>query len=799
MLKADKDGFLRGEPIDVRRGSFDQAIAIWQKVQGDVAQIKRAVLGGNRPVMVSEKSMAKVAEKLSTSVRASVPRRRDAMGRFVKAEVKTSTPGRRSNAPLRMAQAPSQTVRTVAMPEQNIAVPNGSRETPERGRNGRFLGNGSGGTPESGSRDYRALGDIAEAIRDSSGAALSGTEEIDPTLQAANEIGGLLGPVLRPFGGLFRSMFGGKDKSIPWYRRIVNELRDINKKTDGSGGFLKFILAALMALPALLGKLIPGFLMRALAGSVIGKGLGAVGKVLGRAGGAVLAGGKTLLGKGKDAAVDGMSRAGSLAGKAAKLGGGILRKLPLIGTLLGAGMLANAAFGADDPSKSAADNRKDRFTGAGAGMGSMIGAALGAVVGGPFGLVVGGLIGDTVGEKVGGWLSTFDWDTVGDSITSAWTGAAEALGKQWDGIGNWFKEMWKPVADVFGGIGKFLSDKFGIVSDAATSAVKTVGTAVDRVKSAAGEAYSGAKATASNAYEATKRALGGRGKFGFEGFKGAEGLSKYGSYTNEEAAKIIALKQSGANTGVADKMPEDIKRKIIAQAKANGLDPEMMLKMAAMESGGNANAISSTGASGIYQFTGATASAMGVDDRFDPNQNIAGGMRLTKQNMAALKKAGIAATPENIYMAHQLGSGGAIEAINGAKAGKKVSDLSPSLQKAMGMNVGKGSASAADYIAQNKAKLEQRYMANVGPIAPAMATMPAAAMPAMASAPTAAKAPAMPSAANVALPKAPAVTVPLASSKGGNNTTVNIRKPITQNIGDRGIAQAATGGIGMRG
>lgn len=227
---------------------------------------------------------------------------------------------------------------------------------------------------------------------------------------------------------------------------------------------------------------------------------------------------------------------------------------------------------------------------------------------------------------------------------------------------------------------------------------------------AAERAYNVMAAAAGSALEAIMP-KGYRHKAMFDGIKGGDSLTKYGSYTDEEAARIRELKTNGANTSanVAGGMSPEIQDKISAQAKKAGLDPVMMQKIAAMESGGNANAISSTGAIGIYQFTGQTASGVGIKNRFDVDQNIEGGMKLTRQNQAVLKKSGLPVTAENLYMMHQLGPEAAQEVIRGAVDGKTKEELSASTQKAMNLNYGAKSKTAADYIATNKKALDDRY------------------------------------------------------------------------------------------
>ena len=62
-------------------------------------------------------------------------------------------------------------------------------------------------------------------------------------------------------------------------------------------------------------------------------------------------------------------------------------------------------------------------------------------------------------------------------------------------------------------------------------------------------------------------------------------------------------------------------------ARAYGLDPKLVHAVIRAESGYNANAVSSKGAVGLMQLIPATAQRYGVQDSYDPGQNIQGGTR----------------------------------------------------------------------------------------------------------------------------------------------------------------------------
>lgn len=89
-------------------------------------------------------------------------------------------------------------------------------------------------------------------------------------------------------------------------------------------------------------------------------------------------------------------------------------------------------------------------------------------------------------------------------------------------------------------------------------------------------------------------------------------------------------------------------------------------KIRQIESSGNDQAHSKTSsASGRYQFTDATWTALGGDPakRNDPGEQERLMDRLLNQNETQLKRGGAAITPGNLYLAHFLGAGGALNAL----------------------------------------------------------------------------------------------------------------------------------------
>jgi soluble lytic murein transglycosylase-like protein len=62
-------------------------------------------------------------------------------------------------------------------------------------------------------------------------------------------------------------------------------------------------------------------------------------------------------------------------------------------------------------------------------------------------------------------------------------------------------------------------------------------------------------------------------------------------------------------------------------ASAHGVSPELIAALMRAESGFDPSAVSAKGAGGLMQLMPGTATALGVVDRFDPRENIRGGVR----------------------------------------------------------------------------------------------------------------------------------------------------------------------------
>ncbi len=70
-----------------------------------------------------------------------------------------------------------------------------------------------------------------------------------------------------------------------------------------------------------------------------------------------------------------------------------------------------------------------------------------------------------------------------------------------------------------------------------------------------------------------------------------------------------------------------------AAAKKYNIDPKLVMAVIKQESGFDANAVSKAGAQGLMQLMPATAKMLGVQNPFDPKQNVEAGVRYLKTLM----------------------------------------------------------------------------------------------------------------------------------------------------------------------
>jgi len=184
-------------------------------------------------------------------------------------------------------------------------------------------------------------------------------------------------------------------------------------------------------------------------------------------------------------------------------------------------------------------------------------------------------------------------------------------------------------------------------------------------------------------------------------------LPSRGSYTREEADYLIKLKQDGVDTSASrTRMHPKIESLIRAKALEYGVDPDIAVKIAIVESGGNPNAVSSTGAIGIFQFTGDTANRMGLVNRFNLVDNIDAGIRLI---LADKKFVGKFNSDVATYLALQIGGPNA-KYVLGLDKDTKISELPKNVQSVIRGNLGGNSGTVGEYIEANAIALEKKIV-----------------------------------------------------------------------------------------
>jgi Transglycosylase SLT domain len=185
-----------------------------------------------------------------------------------------------------------------------------------------------------------------------------------------------------------------------------------------------------------------------------------------------------------------------------------------------------------------------------------------------------------------------------------------------------------------------------------------------------------------------------------------ESVFKLGSFTKEESDKVKDLYRTKSNVKATGGISPELVKYITERAPSYGLKATNVLKVVSMESGGNPNAVSSTGALGAFQLTGATASSLGVRNRFDPFESADGAMRLMQENSKLASKKGLEPDLLSNYLVYQLGPSAAVEVLR-AKPSTKIDSLSPKTVNAVRLNYGGKSSTVGEYLTKNNAKLDK--------------------------------------------------------------------------------------------
>ena len=96
---------------------------------------------------------------------------------------------------------------------------------------------------------------------------------------------------------------------------------------------------------------------------------------------------------------------------------------------------------------------------------------------------------------------------------------------------------------------------------------------------------------------------------------------------NSDVYKPLWADESTPQEPIATDYMAQIMSILETESKANNVPLDLAVNQARVESGGNPKAVSPAGAMGVMQLMPETAKALGVTNPFDPQQNIAAGMR----------------------------------------------------------------------------------------------------------------------------------------------------------------------------
>lgn len=291
--------------------------------------------------------------------------------------------------------------------------------TPERDEKGRFVSN------QDDTQDQSSIRKVAQTITTAiKGVMPNSPQGVDPTVDAINEVGHLLSPVRRAAGLALRPLTGfmrSKKRNEP----LPREQESHNRKQIKLLQRIADNLASRGGLLGSLGKLLTSVLS---------------------AGGGFLGG---ALGKGKK----GVGKLGKGLGKVLKFG----RGLPVIGALAaGASLL----------------DWKDQSTQEKGGtVGSLAGGAIGGAVGslfGPVGTVIGGMAGSWIGNKLGTvvapyfkeWTDSLIAADVPGLISTAWKGFVSFASNALEQAKGTASKVVDGVKDTAGDTLDFIKDKF---------------------------------------------------------------------------------------------------------------------------------------------------------------------------------------------------------------------------------------------------------------------------------------------------------------------------------------------------
>lgn len=809
-LKHDTQGFLVGDPTDLSSADARTQGAILAEVRA----IRQHLVGA-----ASRSPSTKAPGRVADNDAVLTPTKRSAATREVAqpmARGDSAATTARSSADQKAVAAVARRAIAPAIPKQRDGrgrfVPNGGKDGGSDGDSDQP------GAPGSGDREASGL--LARLSR----AALNsgaGMEEADPAVKAFNEVAQ---PMARGYElltggsedkkqtGMLRRIFGTlnvlrSDESS--FNKAANKsLKSIEMKPDGEGAESGGLFGGIGALV----KMLPGV-------GLLSAGLAKTSGLLSSLGGMLtkIPGVGKAVGAGKgvlSTVSGGAAGAGALGGGVKALGKGMLKKVPIIGALLGGALAWGESSAADNDETLSLDQKRAKKGSAwGSAAGGVIGATFGSLLG-PLGTIVGGVVGDWLGGQFGEMIGG-NWTAMTEGISSTWASCTSFFSSTWDstlsGATAAFDSVKTTWGDAVGKVSSMFSSAYDYLKgipvigpaieaagDAAKKAAEVATNTVAAVKDKAVEVAVATKDKAVAAGTAVKDAAVTGADYVANNTMVGRAAKSAGSWVLGQTSKLFESGKGGAGT--------------VSSGKGDFGGASYGTYQLSSKQGETQNFLKKSGYGS--QFEGMQPGSKEFNDKWkevaksdpafgDAQHDYIKSTKFDPQ-MAKLKKAGIdlsgrGAAVNDAVWSTSVQFGGETDLIKKALAGKDSSKMADAeivsaIQDYKIANNDKLFKSSSDSVRAGTAKRAEAEKSKL--VALAAQDIPGATSPAMPTAMANAGAPAAPSLPSMpSVAEAPPVIDPMASTGGKPVVAVANTPDVGQDMRDRRIAHVVTGGL----
>lgn len=449
-----------------------------------------------------------------------------------------------------------------------------------RDSKGRFVGSNSpdsANEPKSSNTLGKLTDALSNAIKEGLSASINSGDQLDPAIAAIHEAMSPVVKTVEVVGGITQVFRGDKEAKNTrvthrWLNRIFRavqkgdaeaaaasqdtnrELRELNENQRSSSNAGLFIMLAslifgliksFVGLPIKIASTVAKGLAEVLAKTAIGRLIGNSLPNRGNRGGGATGPQRAPR---PSPSTDNPNPANNREnpGRPRSRTRGFLRKIPFIGGLLGAGMLASDVIDAESDSTLSTREKSQRIgesagtlvgglsgTALGAAIGTAILPGIGTAIGAAAGAFFGGEAGSIVGSKVGEWVSALqladlpnvlsskfsEWTNsllsteLGQYLKGTWDTAIASFESAWSGMSSWLETTTNSVNEFFKK--NFNIDPKAVfeaamttVNEAAQTVADKVNAAKETVANAGKQVGSAAKDMVVNAYNAAKDYLG---------------------------------------------------------------------------------------------------------------------------------------------------------------------------------------------------------------------------------------------------------------------------------------------------